>query len=157
MMVYRSFIVGLVLLASGCDQNMKNLIGLGSNSSLTCTIKSTKSGDNQYLVTFIFTNTTNEPVRFLKWHTPFEGWWSQFLHVEQSGVELLYQGPMAKRAKPTEHDYIELAAHEHRSITLNLLNAYDVALSSPTTITLSSELSHPDSPNIDCSMILVRQ
>ncbi|MCK8498690.1 MULTISPECIES: DUF1573 domain-containing protein [Myxococcus] len=71
-------------------------------------------------VRFKLTNTSEQPVYVLKWHTPLEGVRNNFFRVTLAGsaTEQPYLGPMVKRGPPDASSYATLApgASEERSV-----------------------------------------
>jgi phosphoglucomutase len=89
-------------------------------------------------VQLIFTvyNNTESPKQFCKWHTPFEPLMSKYLEIKDAnGVEMNYQGPMAKRIMPPPAiSYIVVKSKESISATVNLGSAYNLTGPSKYTI-----------------------
>ena len=79
-------------------------------------------------VTFTFENRTDQAGQVLKWNTPLEGLYNRFFLVTRDGVELPYQGPMAKRMPPTAESYALVPAHGQLSAVVNLGDVYDVSV-----------------------------
>ena len=50
---------------------------------------------------FSLTNQSGETLQVLKWHTPLEGFKSNFLRVERDGQRVRYIGLLAKRGLPS--------------------------------------------------------
>ncbi len=71
-------------------------------------------------------NEGNLPVRMLPWETPLAGLFSNALRVTHDGQEVAYLGPMVRRREPLPQDYIILAPGEHRTVSLDLAQAYAV-------------------------------
>lgn len=80
----------------------------------------------QVLLHVAFTNSSKQTIRFLHWHTPFEGWWNSFLTVTRDGAELRYRGPMAKRGPPERDAYVSIAAGATKTTAVDLAQVYDV-------------------------------
>lgn len=85
------------------------------------------SGDPVNLKFTVY-NHTDSIKQFCKWHTPFEPLMSKYLAVkDENGVEVAYQGPMAKRIMPPPADsYLKLNAGDSLSIDVDLLKAYAI-------------------------------
>lgn len=90
------FLAALVALStSTCMHNTA-----ASPSALECRVEPrpplTAGGPSE--IRFVLTNPSREPVWFLRWNTPFEGWMGSILTVTApDGTELPYTGPMVKR------------------------------------------------------------
>lgn len=67
-------------------------------------------------------------VHVLEWATPFEGWLAPWLRVWRDGVELAYQGAMAKRGDPDAAEYLPIEVGRRRVTTLELAPAFDLGL-----------------------------
>ncbi|MEM7358517.1 MAG: M35 family metallo-endopeptidase [Pseudomonadota bacterium] len=89
----------------------------------------TVAPSEEILVRFTYKNVTQEPIRFLKWGTPFEGRLNEdLLAILFEGAELPYDGWHIKRAPATEADYMVIAAGQSKRVTVNLLTAYNIDL-----------------------------
>jgi hypothetical protein len=99
-----------------------------------------KAGDSIGL-RFTVYNNTDSPKKFCKWHTPFEPLMSKYLDItDADGTEAQYKGPMAKRVMPPPaSSYITVAPKDSISITINLLQAYDIAKPSKYTVHYNAE------------------
>lgn len=72
-------------------------------------------------------NPTDEPISFLPWHTPLEGYRNHFMHVlNRVGHETAYRGKMVDRERPDESDYRTIAPGERMTARFDLLEAYPV-------------------------------
>ena len=90
-------------------------------------------------VTFILANGTPDPIRFLKWGTPFENrFWRNQFDVNHQGKNLSYQGRMLKRGKPTAKDYILINPMESLQTTVDIKKAYPLNDSGQYTVTYRS-------------------
>jgi len=78
---------------------------------------------------FAVHNYADTATSFCKWHTPFERWMSKYLDIkDENGVEANYKGAMAKRVMPPPADsYIKLNAKDSVSVTVDLLEGYDIS------------------------------
>lgn len=76
-----------------------------------------------------FTNTSNAPIKFLKWDTPLEGkfYADMFTVKQENGKPVAYLGKLVKRRPATESDYITLKAKQSISATLDLSKAYAIS------------------------------
>ncbi len=89
--------------------------------------KNSFSLSDKLLVKVSYHNLGDNPVRLLKWNTALEGGITEDLFlIEYLGEELEYIGVHAKRLAPRESDYIELAAGEIVSGTIDLLLSYPI-------------------------------
>lgn len=78
-------------------------------------------------ITFTLTNQNHSPVRVLTWYTPLEGFWSNLFEISNHRGETLdYQGPIAKRLKPDDEDYLTIAARETVTVELDLTQVYSL-------------------------------
>jgi len=68
-------------------------------------------------------NPSKQSWRLLKWHTPFDAWFSEFIHVTLAGESVTYEGALAKRGKPNDEDYLIIEAGEEVKIELELSEA----------------------------------
>ncbi|HSP79349.1 MAG TPA: hypothetical protein VLQ93_12515, partial [Myxococcaceae bacterium] len=72
-------------------------------------------------------NLMGTPQRFLKWHTPFEGFRNDFLEIERVGGEKVgYSGVMASRAPPGPDAYLKLNPGERANSEIEITQAYPV-------------------------------
>jgi peptidyl-Lys metalloendopeptidase len=76
-------------------------------------------------VTVTLTNVSGHAVKLLKWTTPVDGIEEALFEVTRDGAAVEYIGLHAKRAAPTEADYVQLAAGESLTRTVSLGSAYD--------------------------------
>lgn len=90
---------------------------------------------------FTVYNNTGSPKKFCKWHTPFEPLMSKYLDVtDAEGTEAQYKGPMAKRAMPPPaSSYITVPPKDSISVTVNLLQGYDINKASKYTVHYNAE------------------
>jgi len=75
---------------------------------------------------FTLCNDAATAVAVLRWHTPFEGYFSDLLEVTSKGQAVKYRGPLAKRADPGRDDYVVLEPGECRSETIDVARGYDL-------------------------------
>lgn len=123
-----------VLLLSACSQNTRT-----TNTAATTPVvekeffarmytdKHIKEGDTVKLKFTVY-NHTGSVKQFCKWHTPFEPLMSKYLDVkDESGTEVDYQGPMAKRMMPPPADsYLKLNPGDSLSVDVDVLKAYPI-------------------------------
>src|SRR2546421_4413235 len=67
-----------------------------------------KQDTREVFVIYKLINTEPSDIYVLKWGTPLEGLNSPALAVFRNGTELLYEGILAKRGKPSAEDYIKI-------------------------------------------------
>ena len=93
-------------------------------------------GRDSLMVTFTVTNNGKEPLRFCKWHTPFEPLMSKYLDVaNERGEEADYRGAMAKRIMPPPADsYVTVNPADSLTTSFDLLKGY--AVTKPGTYTI---------------------
>lgn len=74
------------------------------------------------------TNPTGSELKILKWLTPVNGVVESLFTVSRDGVAVNYLGMIAKRAAPTDQDYIVLAAGETLVRDVDLATYYDLSV-----------------------------
>lgn len=72
-------------------------------------------------------NQGQQALLILRWRSPLDAWFSEFLHISQQGQQLVYQGAKAKRGEPAEEDLLLLLPGEQHSEQLDLTQAYQLA------------------------------
>jgi hypothetical protein len=78
-------------------------------------------------IRFVLTNPSSDPVWFLRWNTPFEGWRGTIFTVtDPDGTEVPYAGPMVKRGDPGREEYVEIPAGGSVDAEVDLANVYDL-------------------------------
>ncbi|NLR16655.1 protease [Pseudoalteromonas peptidolytica] len=150
-------IFSATLLLAACNDTTSTTdpqASMNSQRNIQCSVAKGNDVTMSYPVKFTFTNLGNEDAKFLIWHTPFEGWWSQFLVVEQNGKKLNYQGPMAKRLTPEANEFLTLTAGQSKSVELDLTLAYEINTAQPIAITYNNQLSHPLALTASCNKVL---
>ena len=100
-----------------------------SNQTLECRVEPraplTAGGPAE--IRFVLTNPSREPLWFLRWNTPFEGWMgSVFTVTGPDGVELPYTGPMVKRGDPSRDEYVQIPPGGTADAVVDLSNVYDL-------------------------------
>ena len=135
--------VAIILFAS-CSQNTRTTENKGTSTDSIANqavkpleqtpiyaklqiMPNTKAGDS-VILKFTVYNDADTVQQFCKWHTPFEPLMSKYLDVtSDTGEEVAYKGPMAKRIMPPPADsYMKLNPKDSLSINVNLLKAYDL-------------------------------
>ena len=91
--------------------------------SLQCSLSATQYSG---VVQFSISNPSSQGWQFLSWHSPFDAWFSRFLHVSQNNEEVPYQGALAKRGAPQAQDWIALAPGQTETVLLDLHQAYQL-------------------------------
>ena len=106
----------------------------------TMSIKEPVKVGSPVMVTFTVHNTSSKELKFLKWHTPFEGFKNSIFEIKNSaGEEVRYKGIMAKRIMPPPADaYIAVAAGKTISGSIDLLTGYDLTVPGKYTILYQS-------------------
>ncbi|WP_333796643.1 hypothetical protein [Rheinheimera sp.] len=89
---------------------------------------STSAGSEAWQLQVQIQNKDTNPWLILRWHSPLDAWFSEFLHISQNGQKLLYQGAKAKRGEPAEEDLLLLAPGEIHTEWLDLTQAYQLAM-----------------------------
>ena len=77
-------------------------------------------------VRFTLTNTSNNTLRVLPWHSAWEGWRGRFLSVTVNDEPVEYQGPMIKRPAPSKEAFKTLSANDTWQSQLTLNDVYDI-------------------------------
>ncbi len=76
---------------------------------------------------FTLKNESEDPVRVLKWGTPFEGDFTQdIFYITNNGNPVPYIGKLVKRLPPTEEDFIEIAGKSEASEIVYLEDGYKI-------------------------------
>ena len=79
-------------------------------------------------IRFVLANPSSEPVWFLRWNTPIEGWaGSPFTVTGPDGNEVAYAGPMVKRANPNAEDYVQIPPGAEVDAIADLTEVYDLS------------------------------
>jgi peptidyl-Lys metalloendopeptidase len=136
------FILGFMqtITASYADNKSDNssLSGLDFKLSMP---KTEYLSTDKLTLNFTLTNTTNDPITFLKWQTPLENdFTGDLFTVQHKGQDVSYIGKMVKRAAPTEDDFMTLTAGESISGLLDLAEGYAVEKKGDYTIALKQDL-----------------
>ncbi|HEX8699793.1 MAG TPA: M35 family metallo-endopeptidase [Myxococcaceae bacterium] len=97
------------------------------------------SAKDELQVTVTLTNVSGHTVKLLKWHTPVEGLEEPLFAVTRDGVAVDYIGKHAKRAAPSEADYVKLAAGESLTRTVSLAGAYDLSVTGSYSVSYAGE------------------
>ncbi len=97
--------------------------GQAATTLLQCDVSTT---DTPWQLKVRFSNQGQQAVVMLRWHSPLDAWFSEFLHISQQGRQLLYQGAKAKRGEPAEEDLLLLLPGEQHSELLDLTQAYQL-------------------------------
>lgn len=95
-------------------------------------------------VTFTMRNDSAEPIRLLKWQTPFFGIQHDLFDVEVGGMESDYNGRWVKRGAPTEADWMTLQPGEAKSVDIDLSEVYDFSASGQYSMKYAVDLSLGD-------------
>jgi hypothetical protein len=106
----------------------------------TMTVKEPVKVGSPVMVTFTVHNTSSKELKFLRWHTPFEGFKNSIFDIKNSkGEEVRYKGIMAKRIMPPPADaYMAVAAGKTVTGSIDLLTAYDLTAPGKYTIVYQS-------------------
>jgi hypothetical protein len=74
-------------------------------------------------------NLMDSPQRFLKWHSPFEGFHNDFLDLEPvaGGEKVGYTGPLASRGPPRPESFLPLGPLEKASSEIEITECYPVS------------------------------
>ena len=97
------------------------------------------SAKDDLRVTVTLTNVSGHTVKLLKWHTPVDGLEEPLFAVTRDGVAVDYIGMHAKRAAPTEADYVKLAAGESLTRTVSLAGAYDLSVTGSYSVSFAGD------------------
>ncbi|MBW8184250.1 hypothetical protein [Shewanella nanhaiensis] len=85
--------------------------------------KLTQHGNEARLL-FTLHNPSEQSWRFLQWKTPFDAWFSEFVHITHQGVQIPYEGALMKRGEPDKEDYLTLNAGDNIQVELELTQAF---------------------------------
>ncbi|MCT6698143.1 hypothetical protein [Rheinheimera sp. 4Y26] len=107
---------------------MPNAVEGGQNSQQLPLHCSTSAGTEAWQLQVQIQNNDTSPWLILRWHSPLDAWFSEFLQVSQNGQKLLYQGAKAKRGEPSEEDLLLLAPGETHTEWLDLTQAYQLVM-----------------------------
>ncbi len=88
---------------------------------------SATSGDSPWQLQVTLSNEGATPYVILRWHSPLDAWFSEFLQITQHGKPLPYQGAKAKRLQPSEEDLLILKPGQQHLELLELTQAYEIA------------------------------
>jgi peptidyl-Lys metalloendopeptidase len=120
------FILGLMQVVSASYANEERYVVSGVEVKLSMP-QSEYFATDALMLNFTLTNTTSEPITFLKWETPLENdFTGDMLAVHLEGKKIRYIGKLVKRAAPQENDFITLAAGEHISGMVDLADGYAI-------------------------------
>ncbi|MFD2969552.1 protease [Sphingobacterium bambusae] len=127
---------GLVLSAS-CQQTGKtneteaasaDSVAHSSDTTLVASLQAKPLYELKDSISVLFTvqNPTDDTLRFTQYHTPFEGFISNFLTItDASGAEVSYIGAMTKRIMPPPADtYHTVAPGAQDSVRFSLAKGY---------------------------------
>ncbi len=106
--------------------------------------KSTFRAGEPVDVRFTVTNVTGQPVTFLVWHTPLEGFKADMFRVTWKGKPIQYLGAVYKRTPPQPGDYVTLGPGDSTSAAIDLSKAYDLSVSGPYRVSLATVLPDAD-------------
>lgn len=101
----------------------------GQTPTLQCRVEpsSPLTAGGPVEIRLVLTNPTREPLWFLKWNTPFEGWrGSIFTVIDPRGVEVPYGGPLMKRSDPSRDEYEQIPPGGTVEAAADLSNVYDL-------------------------------
>lgn len=79
------------------------------------------------VVKVAITNTSDQDVSVLTWNTPLDRLVTDCLAVTVNGEAIGYDGPMVKRAAPTESDYLVIKAGQTVEAEYPVSDAYDTS------------------------------
>jgi|WetSurSiteA1Bulk_404760.scaffolds.fasta_scaffold90187_1 peptidyl-Lys metalloendopeptidase len=77
-------------------------------------------------ISFTLENLTNEYLWVLTWYTPLEGLMGNIFMVTCDGLNIVYEGPMVKRANPEPIDYQRIGPRESISSIVDLSAGYSL-------------------------------
>lgn len=89
--------------------------------------KSTFTQSDNVIVHVVVTNPNPEALHVLSYLLPTEGLTAPLFNVSADGVPATYLGMLAKRAAPTDQDYVTLAAGQSVGFDVNLSQYYSFA------------------------------
>ena len=104
--------------------------GAAPKSALSVSLSVEKAGfsaSDAVLVNVTISNTGKNPVKVLKWYTPFEDVEEPLFKVTRDGAAVDYVGAHFKRLAPTGNDYLNLKPGESFTRTVDLGQFYDLS------------------------------
>ena len=108
--------------------------------SVTISANETASADGLPII-FTLTNSSSQPVRVLKWGTPFDnGFNYDMFEVWQGDTQISYTGRLVNRGEPKAQDFITLEANETITQELDVADGYAVYDAGDYTISFNSML-----------------
>ena len=118
------FIINVIINATASSPSVISDLTLKLSTS-TSDSSEVGSDDDAIIVDFSVTNNTTKDIRFLKWGTPFEtNFNANNFIVKKNGQVIDYIGRTVKRASPQKSDYIDIAAGEMLSASIDLAKGY---------------------------------
>lgn len=90
---------------------------------LACFVSPT---DTPWQIKVELRNQSQQPVLILRWHSPLDAWFSEFMSITQQQQKLMYQGAKAKRGKPQPEDLLLLQPLQQHTELLDLTMAYQL-------------------------------
>ncbi|KGE13476.1 hypothetical protein [Sphingobacterium deserti] len=128
---------GILLTLASCQSTKKtedakiattDTTAVATDTALVATIQANPDYrlQDSISVLFIVSNPTPDTLRFTQYHTPFEGFMSNFLTItDASGAEVPYIGAMTRRIMPPpEETYHTLAPRAQDSVRFALSKGY---------------------------------
>ena len=98
---------------------------LHAESSLSVKLSPNNQNPSSGSILVTLTNSSNEPLRVLKWNTPLEKVLSANIFKLKNGSKNIeYQGRLVKRGQPKEEDYTLFDIGESRTVTISLPQYY---------------------------------
>jgi peptidyl-Lys metalloendopeptidase len=78
-------------------------------------------------IRIVLANPTSEPIWFLRWNTPFEGWRGTiFTLTGPDKAEIPFTGPMVKRGEPGRDEYVQIPPGGEVDATVDLATVYEL-------------------------------
>lgn len=80
------------------------------------------------VIGFILENLSDKNLWILTWNTPLEGVKNKIFQLTCNGREILYEGPMVKRGKPSPDEYVRIGKGGKVSTEIDLSTVYNLSL-----------------------------
>jgi len=101
-------------------------LALGASLECTMEVDPTLRAGAPVRLRFVLRNPTAQPVYVLKWQTPLEGLFDNFLQVTRDGAEIPFNGPVKKRGNPSKDSYALVAPGQSLEASLDVSLAYEM-------------------------------
>ncbi len=121
------FVLGLLVVPTAGAAPGDRLVTLSAD-------KAAFSATEPVVVHVTITNTTDRPLRLLRWFTPADGVEEALFNVQRDGQPVQYLGPVFKRPAPTAADFATFAPRASSTYDVDLATVYDLSASGNYTV-----------------------